>query len=284
MRSFPDCDRVAAAIREIRSATPNYTIPNGTYFISVSGQPISVVQGINVVNYPTGTVVDTFNLSGKTTGSDGYLVLLENGNTYNNYPDFGGLGLIDPRATVLDNGINPDGSVAIGTGAGFGNNFVAPGSSIVGHSSLFRPNDVDMYKGSTTFMLIQSPGSVTPGDSLDSPLNVAPTGTLHGTEFSSWSVLDSVGATISTQTLQGDVSYGFINYLDSSTSGSTNYATPNSTVIPGSCTADYFGRANNNSGWVATDWVGTSGINGLTPTFGLGSKSNTVPSANSKRP
>jgi len=27
------------------------------------------------------------------------------------------------RATVLDNGINPDGSVRSGTGAGFGNNF-----------------------------------------------------------------------------------------------------------------------------------------------------------------
>jgi hypothetical protein len=269
---------------EIRSATPNYTIPNGTYLISVSGQPISVVQGISVVNYPTGTVVDTFDLSGKTTGSDGYLVILENGNTYNNYPDFGGLGLVDPRATVLDNGINPDGSVAIGTGAGFGNNFVAPGSSIVGHGSLFRPNDVDMYKGSTTFMLVQSPGSVTPGDSLDSPLNVAPTGTLHGTEFNSWSVLDAVGATISTQSLLGDASYGFINYVDNSSPGYTNYATPNSTIIRGSFTSDYFGRANNNSGWIATDWVGTSGINGDTPTYGLGGKSSTSPSTDGKRP
>jgi hypothetical protein len=269
---------------EIRSATPNYTIPSGTYLVSVSGQPISVVQGISVVNYPTGTVVDTFDLGGRKTGSDGYLVILENGNTFNNYPDFGGLGLVDPRATVLDNGINPDGSPAIGTGAGFGNNFVAPGSSIVGHSSLFRPNDVDVYKGSTTFMLIQSPGSVTPGDSLDSPLNVTPTGTLHGTEFSSWNVLDAVGATISTQSLNGDVSYGFINYVDNSSPGFTNYATPNSTIIPGSFTADYFGRANNNSGWVATDWVGTSGINGDTPTYGLGGKSNTVPSSDGKRP
>ncbi len=269
---------------EIRSAAPNYTIPNGTYLISVSGQPISVVQGISVVNYPTGTVVDTFDLSGRKTGSDGYLVILENGNTYNNYPDFGGLGLVDPRATVLDNGINPNGSVAIGTGAGFGNNFVAPGSSIVGHGSLFRPNDVDMYKGSTTFMLVQSPGSVTPGDALDSPLNVPPTGALHGAEYNSWSVLDAVGATISTQSLLGDVSYGFINYVDNSSPGYSNYATANSTIIPGSFTADYFGRANNNFGWVATDWVSTSGINGDTPTYGLGGKSNTVPSADGKRP
>jgi hypothetical protein len=271
---------------EIRSATPNYTIPNGTYLISVSGQPISVVQGINVNNYPTGTVVDTFDLSGRKTGSDGYLVILENGNTYNNYPDFGGLGLVDPRATVLDNGINPDGSPAIGTGAGFGNNFVAPGSSIVGHGSLFRPNDVDLYKGSTTFMLIQSPAAFTPtpGDSLDSPLNVTPTGTLHGTQFGNWMVMDAVGATISTQSLNGDISYGFINYVDNSSPGFTNYATPNSTIVPGSFTADYFGRANNNSGWVATDWVSSSGLNGNTPTYGLGSKSNTVSSVDAKRP
>ena len=82
-------------------------------------------------------------------------------------PDFGGLGLVNPQAAVLDNGINPDGTIAIGTGAGFGNNsaqFGAPGSSIVGHSSLFRPNNVDIYKPSATFMLITSPGAVNPGD------------------------------------------------------------------------------------------------------------------------
>jgi hypothetical protein len=269
---------------EIRSATPNYTIPAGTYLISVSGQPISVVQGINVLNYPTGTVVDTFDLGGRKTGSDGYLVILENGNTYNNYPDFGGLGLVDPRATVMDNGINADGSPAIGTGAGFGNNFIAPGSSIIGHSSLFRPNDVDMYKGSATFLLVQSPGTITPGDQLDSPLNVTPTGALHSTEFNSWTMLDGVGATIATQSLQGDVSYGFVNFIDDSTPGTTNYATPNSTAIPAPFTADYFGRANNNSGWVASDWVSSSSINGDTPTFGLGGSSNTIDSVDGKRP
>ena len=79
--------------------------------------------------------------------------------------------------------------------------------------------------------------------------------------------LSAVGATISTQSLLGDVSYGFINYVDTSSPGYSNYATPNSTIIPGSFTTDYFGRANNNSGWIATDWVGTSGINGATPTL-----------------
>ena len=86
------------------------------------GGPISTQIGNTVFNYPTGTVVDTFDLSGVKTGANGYLVILENGNSYNNFPAFGGLGLVNPQATVLDNGINPDGTIAIGTGAGFGNN------------------------------------------------------------------------------------------------------------------------------------------------------------------
>jgi Bacterial Ig domain len=272
---------------EIRSATPNFTIPKGTMLVSVSGGPISTQIGNTVVNYPTGTVVDTFDLGGVKTGANGYLVILENGNSYNNFPAFGGLGLVNSQATVLDNGINPDGTIAIGTGAGFGNNsstFGAPGSSIVGHSSLFRPNNVDIYKPSATFMLINSPGPVNPGDQLDSPLNVPPTGTLHGPQFSSWTVYDAVGGTISTQTQQGDTSYGFINYNDNTLPGFTNRGTTNATNIPAPFTPDYFGRANNNSGWVATDWVASSGISGAVPLFGLGNKNNTIPSSDANRP
>jgi hypothetical protein len=267
---------------EIRSATPNYTIPSGTYFVSVSGAPQTLTVGNTLTTYPTGTVYDVFDLGGRTTGSDGYLVILENGNSYNDFPDSGGLGLVDPRATVLDNGVNPDGSIAIGTGAGFGNNFVAPGSSIVGHSALFRVHDTDLLKPSATYMLIQSPGAVTPGDQLDSPLNVAPTGTLHGTEYNSWTVLDSVGAALSSASTPGDVAYGFINFVD--TTGSSNHATPNSTIIGGPFSADYFARANNNFGSVASDWVGTSGVNGQVPTWGTGGASNTAPASFANRP
>jgi hypothetical protein len=267
---------------EIRSAAPNYTIPNGTYFISVSGSPQTLTVGNTLTTYPTGTVYDTFDLSGRKTGSDGYLVILENGNTYNNFADAGGLGLIDPRATVLDNGVNPDGSIAIGTGAGFGNNFVAPGSSIVGHSALFRVHDTDLLKPSATYMLIQSPGAVTPGDQLDAPANVPPTGTLHGAEFNSWTVFDSVGAALSSTSTPGDLAYGYVNFID--TTGSTNHATPNSTAIGAPFSTDYFARANNDSGSIASDWVGTSGINGQVPTWGTGSSSNTLPASYANRP
>ena len=133
-------------------------------------------------------------------------------------------------------------------------------------------------------MLITSPGAVNPGDALDSPLNVPPTGTLHGAEFASWTVHDAVGGTISTQTLQGDTSYGFVNYNDNTLPGFTNRGTTNATNIPAPFTPDYFARANNNSGWVATDWVSSSGINGLVPIFGLGNKNNTIPSSAGNRP
>src|SRR5262249_21103423 len=95
---------------------------------------------------------------------------------------------------------------------------------------------------------------------------------------------DSVGATIPTQTLQGDVSYGFINYNDNSLAGSTNYSTPNSTIINSPFTADYFARSSNRAGWVATDWIGTTGLDGVTPIYGTGSKNNTVPNSGAKRP
>ena len=133
-------------------------------------------------------------------------------------------------------------------------------------------------------MLISSPGPVNPGDELDSPFNVQPTGTLHGAEFDSWTVHDAVGGTIATQTLQGDTSYGFINYNDSTLPGFTNHGTTDATNIPSPFTPDYFGRTNNNTGWVASDWVSSSGINGLVPIYGLGSKGHTIPSADGNRP
>src|SRR5262249_45424217 len=157
---------------------------------------------------------------------------------------------------------NPNGTIAIGTGAGFGNNFVAPGSSIVGHSALFRTHDTDLLKPSASYLLINSSSPVTPGDVVDPPATPGgpPTGTLHGPVFSNWTVYDSVGAALASVGTPGDVSYGYINYVD--TTGTTNFATANSTAVKASFTADYFAHANNNSGWVASDWVGTSGVGG----------------------
>ncbi len=136
----PDHPNQYIEIRSVDPATgltmPNYTIPSGTKLVSISGGLLSVQSGQTITNYPAGTVVDTFDLGGITTGSNGYLVILENGNTYNNYADFGGLGLVDPHAAVLDNGINPDGTIALGTGSGYGNNSAIFGRQAAASSAI----------------------------------------------------------------------------------------------------------------------------------------------------
>ena len=270
-------------IRSVNPTTgasmPNYTIPNGTYFVTLSGSVQTLPLGNTLHTYPVGSVFETFDLSGVTTGANGYLVILQNGNTYNNYPSFGGAGLIDPQATVLDNGINPDGSFAVGTGAGFGNNSAASGSSIVGHSALFRAFDTNLFKGSATYMLINAPSAPALGDALDSPLNVPPTGTLHGTEFSNWTVYDSVGDTLATVSTPGDVSYAYTNFVTGSGT-STNIASPNSTAIPVTFGVDYLARSGNNVGSVATDWVAGGALNGTVPFWSLGASTAPASFAN----
>ncbi len=278
----------------------NYTIPTGTYLIAVSGSQQSFnlenSSGTQtVVNTPAGTVYDTFNLSGVTTGSDGEIVILQDQNTYNDNTEAtvagytygeGGYGVIDPRATVLDN--------TFSSGVGFGNNLAVPGTSSVGHESIYRAGqDTNILKAgngaSVTYMLINSPTpsyDPTPGDELDEPLNTAPTGTLHGAEYASWNVMDSVGMTEpSLGTGPGDVSYGFINFEDDSDLHSTNYATPSSsTNIPVPFTAGFVGRVNSDTGSVASDWVASSGINGAQPFFALGNASNTEPTSDANLP
>ena len=116
---------------------------------------------------------------------------------------------------MLDNGINPDGTFVLGAGAGFGNNAVASGSSIVGHSALFRAFDTNLFKLSATYLLINSATPPALGTPMDEPLNVPPSGTLHGSVYDGWKVLDSVGTTLATVASPGDVSYGFINFPNS---------------------------------------------------------------------
>ena len=238
----------------------------------------SFTVGNNVNSYPTGTVYDTFNLSGVETGSDGMIIILQNGNTYNDDLNDTGYGLLDPRATILDNG------ATLGAGAGFGNNAAVQGSSAVGHSSIFRNNgDTNIIKGSVTYMLVNASNSTydpNPGDELDEPTGITPTGTLHGTEYSNWNVYDSIGITQpSLGNGPGDVSYGYVNFVDDSTPGSTNYATPQSAAtIPVPFTADFVARVNSDFGEIASDWVATSGVKGTQPFWGLGSATNTEPS------
>ena len=137
-----------------------------------------------------------------------------------------------------------------------------------------RNNDINMLKPSATYLLIQTnpnTNPVTPGDNLDSGL----TGSLHGSEFSGFSVLDSVGALTNNISSPGDVGYGYLNFND--TGGSTNQFTPNSQVVPGAFTASYIGRSGNTLGWQASDWVASDKENGTVPYFTLGPANSTSP-------
>ena len=134
-------------------------------------------------------------------------------------------------------------------------------------------------------MLINTPNPVNPGDLIDQPATEGgpPTGTLNGSEYNGWTVYDSVGTTLTTTSNPGDVSYGFVNFV-TTLGQATNYATPNSTAIPVSFGVDYFGRANNDVGSIATDWIASGNLSGQVPTWGLGGQNHTQPSSDANRP
>ena len=80
--------------------------------------------------------------------------------------------------------------------------------------------------------------------------------------------------------MPGDVSYGYINFVDTSKPSYTNHAgTQSSTTIPVSFTPDFVARTNTDLGSIASDWVATSGLKGQPPYYGLGSVANTQPSS-----
>ena len=64
----------AAQYIEVFSTVPSYTIPSNVYFVAVNGSTNSSISA--------GQVQDVISLGGLTTGSDGYLALLEAANPY----------------------------------------------------------------------------------------------------------------------------------------------------------------------------------------------------------
>ncbi len=150
--------------------TPNSTIPAGTYFVAVDG------TGGN-----TGDVTTTINLSGLSFGSNGFLVLLQQGNTYTTAAGA---------------------SVVTSTTTGFGG---LPGA-------IFQADGgaTDLENDAVTFMLIQTGTAPSLTDDIDSNDD----GTPDGSVFSGWSIRDSIG------NVDGDPNghgYGALNY---STTGS----------------------------------------------------------------
>jgi CSLREA domain-containing protein len=183
----------------------NAVIPAGTYFVAIEGDSAD----------NTGDVQTIINLSGLTFGSNGFLVLLQNGNTYTTAAG----------ATVITS-----------TTTGFGG---LPGAIFQADAAA-----TDIEDDSVTFMLVQTGVAPTLTDDIDSNNDATP----DGSAFAGWSVRDSIGVLNATA---GALGYGAINYHD----GASGASTPGSTVVTVSFTAAYVGRIGDSTGSAATDWV-----------------------------
>jgi len=219
--------------------TPNRLIPDGTYLLSVEGDEED----------DPGTIQNIFDLSGRRLGQNGFLLLLQKFHRYRPLP----------YSTVITNS-DSDG------GWGHGS------SSSVRH----RGNgdyDLELNNGSCTFFLIQTANEPSVDDDIDSDNN----GTPDGTDFSSWTVLDSVG--IIDGDSSDDLAYGSINFCKNKTEFGTVVSVPFS---PG-----YVARNGNTTDWIATNWVVSDNLLGKPPSFFLGGNStstgtNTFPYKRSK--
>ena len=129
--------------------TPNFILSNGTYLVSINGD----------TNSDPGTVQNVFDLSGRALGGNGFLVLLQNSNSY----------FASGNATVL---VNNNGS-GYGSGA----------SSSVGHRG--KNGQTDLENASITYLLIQSASQPVPGLDIDANND----GTPDGAEYAGWTVL-----------------------------------------------------------------------------------------------
>ena len=159
---------------EIRGVA-NTTIPAGTYLVAIEG---------DAADNP-GDVQTIINLSGLSFGSNGFLVLLQNGNTYTT----------DAGATVLT-------STTPGFGGLPGAIFQADGGA------------TDIEDASVTFMLIQTGVAPTLTDDID----VNDDGLTDGFVFAGWNVRDSISAMNGSANARAYGAFSFRNSAGSGTS------------------------------------------------------------------
>ena len=206
--------------------TPNLILSNGTYLVSINGD----------TNNNPGTIQNVFDLSGRALGGNGFLVLLQNSNSY----------FASGNATVL---VNTNGS---GYGSGSG--------SSVGHRG--KNGRTDLENASVTYMLLQSTNYPAPGTDIDANND----GTPDGADYASWTVLDAV-AVLDNDGI-GDIGYGKINFRRITPPG--NGATVVSgTNVPVDFNANYVARAGNTTNWLASSWVAAGLLNGSAPNWTL---------------
>ncbi|MBG1267437.1 beta strand repeat-containing protein [Nostoc sp. WHI] len=223
--------------------TPDAILAPGTYLVGVEGD-----SGTPSI----GDIQNIFDLSGKKFGSNGFLVLLQKGNS--SY-------LTKPGATVLTND---------GNGAGWGNGTSGSNSSSIGHSGdTGTTNNIE--NGSVSFFLIQS----TTAPKLTNDIDLDNDGTADGV-YSSWTVLDSVSVLDGGAT---DTAYGSIVFRKSS----SGLVPTTATVVDTSFIPGYVGRSSDTTGSTASDWV-ASLITGTAPNLTLGTVTNTSPKNFAEQP
>jgi len=217
--------------------TANATIPAGTYLVAVEGDTAD----------NTGDVQTIINLSGLQFGTNGFLVLLQNGNTYTTAAG----------ATVVTS-----------TTTGFGG-LTGPSGNIWSADG----GATDIEDASVTFMLVQTGVSPTLTDDIDSNNDGTPDGSVYG----GWSVRDSVGVLDGSSA--ADRAYGAINFSNNT---GTNGTATGTTILVG-FTAGYVGRIGDSTGSAAADWVASVPA-GAQPNFTLGTAANTEPSSFAGKP
>jgi hypothetical protein len=285
---------------EIFSTVPSFTIPSNVYVVGIQGNNSTVTDifGNSTANTP-GDVTDVFKLGGFVTGSNGYLALLQKGQTY-------------PAADIVSAGTVVTNS---GTQAGFGN---GGGSSVFGsltgvHTGQDQngvgvrlgtnpdlPGDGataagelswDMPMGSSSYLLVQAPTtpSVQTGTTTATNIDGGSTATATvagGSVYNSWNVLDGVSILASPLTPTGggtytqngpDRSYAPLTFQSATNVGTllggANLVTTGTTSAP--WTANFLGRISQNTGSSSADWL-ASVLAGTAPNFTLGTNTSTT--------
>ena len=213
--------------------TPNIIIPTGTYLLSVEGD-----GGNN-----PGAIQNTFDLSGRRVGQNGFLLLLQKFHRYKP----------NPLNTVITNSDN-------GEGWGSGS------SSSLKHRG--EGGQIEIENASCTFFLIQSVVEPAIGDDIDGGDDGTPDGV-----FTNWLVLDSVG--VLDNSGAGDFAYGQINFRWDKPPGD-GATVLSGTIVPVPFTAKYIARNGNTSDWEGTNWVASDGLLGKPPSLFLGANSSTT--------
>jgi hypothetical protein len=283
---------------EVFSTVPSYAIPSNVYVVGIQGNNSTVTDAFaNSTTNTPGDVTDVFKLGGFTTGSNGYLALLQKGQTYP-AADLVSAGTILTNSGTQSGFGNGGGSSQFGSTTGvhlgqdqngvgvrLGTNPDLPGDGATANGEL----SWDMQQASVSYLLIQASTAPSVQTSTTTATNIDGGSTSSatvagGTAYNSWNVLDGVGILASplSPTLGGsytqngpDRSYAPIAFQAGNNNGTflsgSNHVTTGTAAAP--WTANYVGRISQNTGSSSADWL-ASVPTGTAPNFVLGTNTS----------